>query len=183
MFAHKEISHQVRRPTRSQNARHLLVLVYRERCVHIFMRFEHILHNVGADFAPGKLLIFRHYTMPCAHQSKYRAFVGVQRLRIHNEDLTAICDQTKKRKKPEFQLGRFPWKARVIIFRRARPGSRDYVTCLSPAAIAFGGISERLRLASIPQTFVILLSVCWKGNKLHQSEQAALKWLTGQRNF
>ena len=39
MFAHKEISHRVRGPTRSKNARQLLVWVYRERCVHILCAF------------------------------------------------------------------------------------------------------------------------------------------------
>ena len=39
MFAHKEISHKVHRPTRSENARHILVCVYRERCEHILYVF------------------------------------------------------------------------------------------------------------------------------------------------
>ena len=39
MFAHKEISHKVRGPTRSENARHLLEWVYRKRCVHILYTF------------------------------------------------------------------------------------------------------------------------------------------------
>ena len=39
MFAHKEISHRVRGPTRSKNAQQLLVWVYRERCVHILCAF------------------------------------------------------------------------------------------------------------------------------------------------
>ena len=34
---------------------------------------------------------------------------------MRDEDLTAICDRTKIKMKPEFQLGRFLWKARVII--------------------------------------------------------------------
>ena len=34
---------------------------------------------------------------------------------MRDEDLTAICDRTKKKKtKPEFQLGRSLWRARVI---------------------------------------------------------------------
>ena len=53
--------------------------------------------------------------MPCAHYSKHRACVRVKRLRMRDEDLTAICDRTKKKKtKPEFQLGRSLWRARVI---------------------------------------------------------------------
>ena len=35
MFAHKEISRKLCGPTRSESAPHLLVWVYRERCVHI----------------------------------------------------------------------------------------------------------------------------------------------------
>ena len=78
------------------------------------MRFERIVHNVCADFAPRKLLIVRHYTVACPDSSKRRPCVRVKRLRMRDEDLTAICDRTKKKKtKPEFQLERFPWKARV----------------------------------------------------------------------
>ena len=36
-----------------------------------------------------------------------------QRLRMRDEDLTAICDRTKKKTKPEFQLGRFLCSARI----------------------------------------------------------------------
>ena len=39
MFANKEISHKVRGPTRSENARHLLVWVYHQLCVHILYAF------------------------------------------------------------------------------------------------------------------------------------------------
>ena len=39
MYAHKEISHKVRGPNRSENARHLLEWVYREWCVHILYAF------------------------------------------------------------------------------------------------------------------------------------------------
>ena len=71
------------------------------------MRFERIIYNVCADFAPRKLLMVCHYTMPCTHRSKLRACVRVRRLRMRDDDLTAICDRTKKKTKPEFQLGRF----------------------------------------------------------------------------
>ena len=77
------------------------------------MRFERIVHNVCADFAPRKLLIVCHYTMACPQSSKRRSCVRVKRFRMRDEDLTAICDRTKKKTKPEFQLERFPWKARV----------------------------------------------------------------------
>ena len=39
MFANKEISHKFRGPTRSKNARHLLVWVYHQLCVHILYAF------------------------------------------------------------------------------------------------------------------------------------------------
>ena len=39
MFANNEISHKVRGPTHSKNARHLLVLVYHQLCVHILYAF------------------------------------------------------------------------------------------------------------------------------------------------
>ena len=43
MFAHKEISHKVHRPTRSKNARHILVWVYRKL-------YEHILYAFWASY-------------------------------------------------------------------------------------------------------------------------------------
>ena len=39
MFAHKEVSHKVRGPTRSESAQHLSVWFYRERFVHILYAF------------------------------------------------------------------------------------------------------------------------------------------------
>ena len=68
MITHKEISHKVRGPTRFENARHLLVCVYRERCVRI-------IHSVCGDFEARKLFFVRPYIMPRAHQSKRRACV------------------------------------------------------------------------------------------------------------
>ena len=117
MFAHKEISHKVHRPTRSENARHILVCVYRERC-------EHILYVFWASYtlclswfcaAKASLCSSSAITPFCAHQSKRRAWVRLKRLRMRDEDLTVICDRTEKIK-PEFQLGRLPWKARVIKY-------------------------------------------------------------------
>ena len=77
------------------------------------MCFERLIHIVSANFAPRKFPYVRHYTILCAHWSKLRACVRLKRLRMRDEDLTAVCDRTKKKTKPEFQLGRFPWKARV----------------------------------------------------------------------
>ena len=72
------------------------------------MRFERIVHNVCADFAPRKLLIVRHYTMACPHSSKRRPCVRVKRLRMRDEDLTAICDRTKKRNQAGISTRAFP---------------------------------------------------------------------------
>ena len=76
MFAHKEISHKVRGPTRSENTRHS-GFTANDVCI-FCMRFERIIHSVCADFAPRKLLIVRHYTMPCAYSSKRHACVRVK---------------------------------------------------------------------------------------------------------
>ena len=48
------------------------------------MRFERIVHNVCAYFAPRKLLVVRHYTMACPHSSKRRPCVRVKRLRMRD---------------------------------------------------------------------------------------------------
>lgn len=85
MFARKEISHRIGGPNRSENARHVLVRVYRERCVHICMRFERIIllcRCINVDFEPQRLLFFHHFTM-CSL---------VETSRMHVKDLTAICD-------------------------------------------------------------------------------------------
>ena len=83
MFAHKEISRKVCGPTRSESAPHLLVWVYRERCVHILypfcIRFVSV-HSICADLTPYKLFSVRHYTMPCAHQLSLRACVLIKEL-------------------------------------------------------------------------------------------------------
>ena len=50
------------------------------------MRFGRIIPSICAHFAPRKRLIVRHYTM-------------------RGEDLTAICDRTEKKTKPEYHLG------------------------------------------------------------------------------
>ena len=56
MFTHhEEISHKVRGPTHSENARHLFVWVYREHCVNILYAFERIIHSICVDFAPQEL--------------------------------------------------------------------------------------------------------------------------------
>ena len=69
MFAHKEISRKFCGPTRSESAPHLLVWVYRERCVHILYPFcIRTQYSSCADLPPHKLFSVRHYTGPCAHQ-------------------------------------------------------------------------------------------------------------------
>ena len=69
------------------------------------MRYGRIIHSVCADFAPRKLLIVRHYTMPCAHYSKRSTCVRVKKLRMRSEDLTAICDRTKEKRSRIFNSG------------------------------------------------------------------------------
>ena len=116
MFAHKELFHKVHEPIRSENARHILVWVYRERC-------EHILYAFWESHAVSVLILRREsfsssaITHPVCSQSKRRACVRIESLCMHDEDLTTICYRTKKKTKPEFQLRRFPWKARLINFK------------------------------------------------------------------
>ena len=117
MFAHKEISHKVHRPTRSENARHILVWVYRERCEHILYAFwaSYTLCLCRFCAAKASLRSSSAITPFCVLISqKRRACVRLKRLRIRDEDLTVICERTEKKTKPEFQLGRLPWKARAI---------------------------------------------------------------------
>ena len=111
MFAHKEISHKVRGPACSENARYLLVWVYRERCVHILYAFL-------AYYTVSVLILHRESlsssaTTPChvligqnvANTSKSKSWWGLD------------CDlrPNAKKMKPEFQLGPFLWKARVTM--------------------------------------------------------------------
>ena len=118
MFAHREISHKIHGPTRSENVRHLLVWVYRERC-------EHILHAFWASYTQC-LCWF------CAARASLRpplhhpvcSLVNTSRM-SQTQTVTHAwwgldCDMRpyeKKQTKPEFQLRCFPWKARVITRR------------------------------------------------------------------
>ena len=117
MFAHKELSHKVHEPIRSENARHILVWVYRERCEHILYAFWASHAQCLCWFCAAKASLRPPLPILCAHQSKRRACVRLESLRMRDEDLTAICHRTKKKTKPEFQLRRFPWKARLINFK------------------------------------------------------------------
>ena len=85
MFAHKEISHKIHGPTRSENARYLLVWVYRERC-------EHILYAFWASYTVSMLILRRESfsssanTPSCvlisqnvAHASDSKSYVCVMR--------------------------------------------------------------------------------------------------------
>ena len=110
MFAHKEISHKVRGPTRSENARHLLMWVYRERCVHILYAFLACYTQCLCSFCTAKASLrppLHHATCSLVKTSRIR------QSQSRDGDLTAICDRTKKETKPEFQLRRLFWKARV----------------------------------------------------------------------
>ena len=76
MFAHKEISQKVRRPIRSENARHLLVWVYHERCAHILYAFSAYYTQYLCWFCTAKTsLLPPSHHMPRAHQWKDRACV------------------------------------------------------------------------------------------------------------
>ena len=55
-----------------------------------YMRFQRIIHSICANFAPLKLLFFRRYTIPCAHQWKRRACFWVKKRRA--------CVWVKKRR-------------------------------------------------------------------------------------
>ena len=93
MFAHKEIFHKVRGPTRSENARHLLVWVYRERCVHILYAFLACYTQCLCSFCTAKASL-----RPPPHHATC-SLVKTSRIRqsqSRDEDLTAICDRTKK---------------------------------------------------------------------------------------
>ena len=91
MFAHKEISHKVRGPTRSENARPLLVWVYRERCVHILYAFLACYTQCLCSFCTAKASLrppLHHATCSLVKTSRIR------QSQSRDEDLTAICDRT-----------------------------------------------------------------------------------------
>ena len=99
-ISHKEISHKVHRPTRSENARHILVWVYRERCEHILYAFwaSYTLCLCRFCAAKASLRSSSAITLFCVLISqKRRACVRLKRLRIRDEDLTVICDLTEKK--------------------------------------------------------------------------------------
>ena len=79
------------------------------------MRFERLTHSVCADFAPRKLLFVLSCVLICS-------LVKTSRMRQTQEVTHAWwgldCDlrPNEKKIKPEFQLWRFPWKARVKKF-------------------------------------------------------------------
>ena len=119
MFAHKEISHKVHKtnPFRKRST-YFSVRLPRTMWTY-FVCVLSVLYTVSELILRCEsfsLLFVRHYTILCAHQSKRRAWVRLKRLRMRDEDLTVICDRMEKKTKPEFQLGRLPWKARVIKY-------------------------------------------------------------------
>ena len=117
MFAHKELSHKVHEPIRSENARHILVWVYRERC-------EHILYAFWVSHAVSVLILRRESFSSSAITHPVCSSVKTSRMRQNRKFANAwwgldydLLPNEKKKKKPEFQLRRFPWKARLINFK------------------------------------------------------------------
>ena len=111
MFSYREISHMVRRPTRSENALHLLMWVYRERCMHVLYAFWAYYTQRLCWFCTAKAPLRPplHF-----HQSKCRACIRVKRLRMSDEDLTAFCVLRRKTqyRSPIYNWG-IPQEARV----------------------------------------------------------------------
>ena len=74
MFAHKELSHKVHEPIRAENARHILVWVYRERC-------EHILCAFWVSHAVSVLILRRESFSSSAITHPVRSSVKTSRMR------------------------------------------------------------------------------------------------------
>ena len=122
MFAHKEISHKVHRPTRSENARHILVWVYRKRCEHILYAFwaSYTLCLCWFCAAKASLRSSSAITPFCvltsqdvAHASDSNDYACVMRTWLW------FATERKKKSSRNFNLGargRLPWKARVIKY-------------------------------------------------------------------
>ena len=108
MFAHKEISHGVRGRTRSENARHLLVWVYRERCVHILYAFWAYYTQYLCWFCTAKASLRPPLHHAMCSLVKRHACVRAKRLRMRDKDLTAICDRTKKNNEAGISTRAFP---------------------------------------------------------------------------
>ena len=107
MFAHKELSHKVHEPIRAENARHILVWVYRERC-------EHILYAFWVSHAVSVLILRRESFSSSAITHPVCSSVKTSRMRQTRKFAHAWwgldCDlpPNEKKTKPEFQLRRFP---------------------------------------------------------------------------
>ena len=128
MFAHKEISHKVHRPTRSENARHILVWVYRKRCEHILYAFwaSYTLCLCWFCAAKASLRSSSAITPFCvlisqnvAHASDSNDYACVMRT-------WPWFATERKKNKPEFQLGRLPWKESPSNKIQCVPGLKHY---------------------------------------------------------
>ena len=110
-FTHKcsliKRSHKVRRPTHFKNAQHLLgVALPRTMCAY-FVCVLSVLYTVPVLILHRESSSSSAITL-CAHQSKRRTCIRVKCLHMHEKDLTAICDQTKKRNKAGISTRAFP---------------------------------------------------------------------------
>ena len=115
MFAHKEISRKVCRPTHSESVPHLLVWVYREHCVHIMYPFCIRPQYLCWSSTASTLL-----RLPLHH-------VLISKIFAHACVLLKELQNVAKRKKnkAEFQLGRFLWKAQVKITQQEWSDKKD----------------------------------------------------------
>ena len=122
MFAHKEISHKVHRSTRSENARHILVWVYRKRWKHILYAFWTPYAQCLCWFCAAKASVLSSSAIApfcvlisqnVGHASDSNDYACVMRARLR---FATERKKKKKKTKPEFQLRCFPWKARVIKY-------------------------------------------------------------------
>ena len=109
-FTHKcsliKVSVKVYGPTRSESTSHLLVWVYRERCVNIW--YLRVLYTVF-------VLVFHHKKFSSSTITPCHVLIGVK---LNHR--TSNCGWTKIKMKPKFQPGRFLWvgpvKTRVLVF-------------------------------------------------------------------
>ena len=143
MFAHKEISHKVRGPTSSENARHLLVWVYRERCVHILYAFLAYYTQCLCSFCTAKAslpLPLHHATCSIVKTSGIR-----QSQKFTHAWWGLDCDlrPNAKKTKPEFQLGPFFWKT--------------LVTMSTLASVLFKGLATKHTTVNLTNIYTIIL--------------------------
>ena len=103
---------------------------------------------------------------------------------MRDEDLTAICDRTKKKQtKPEFQLGCFPWKARVIT-RRWMQLLNNFETFFVICCVT---ARTKKCIIIFGSTFLSdsLFLTCWSGNRASERgiRRSEVRYLMGTQNL